>query len=606
MATQVRYGNVVLHNVLTRTWEERVIYDPSNTDIVRHEYRMTFEGLLYLGQQDTGTVPVWTAVVTTGGIPTSTLYSAIRSHMLQARQEFSVWVGDYDEADNRFFYCTASTKLADPDRDVNNGPRPIAFDILQLIGSRVARVAFTIECSKVDCLLAHNRSSVPWILNARWSVEEAMDQNAQMTRTFDGRIVLSAPVMLAPDPRLRVTPPLEAGFRRDSVTFTATENGLECRYRVVDRQVYAAAPWPATEIELSRTEEMTSAAKHESEVTARLVAPVNAPRDLLLVRLIQVLDARVKFIEQAQPEARKGAYLIDYRITEHFGEQCVVEGSLRLWHNVGASVMRSVADWVRTMRDPLRLADGTLPRYDQRISRVPAPYGYDVLGKERRPAVWLTLQCLLQQPCDDAHGFLASPPQNPPPIKEPPTAPPQLLESPGDASSSLPQMPSDADQSLLSRIYTLCRLNNRYITEGGRVQLPLAPDYTSSAEPEKTCAFVTLGLSTTRRILEFDSECSNDWPEIPVPRERYQDGPIHAVLLRAEIQPQPPALEVDQLSRFYRVSGRYEWALSRPPRNDEKLDTGVLAYTRYTPDETRFDPQKAYSTRIGPRNSEIS
>ncbi len=302
MATRVFYNGVVLQNVLTRMWDEEVVYDQSRTDALFHRFRFHFEGLVFLDQPPASdAAPAWTGLVSSPtGTPHDFRLPGIKSALLQPRGTLIIYIGDNEDSDLEIFRCTAADRnLQDRYRDVDNGPKPTNFNILQILGGRVARIAFAIECAKVDCLVATGTPNAPFVLNNRWSLEEEMDANAVVRRTIRGRLRLSAPIYLIGDQRTLVTiAPLERGFRRDSIRFNTDASGLECEYQVIDQQIDTAAPWPATKMEVTHNERIEDQTQLFSEIHVRLEAPIGANRGKLIQRIVQIWDARTQLFKK--------------------------------------------------------------------------------------------------------------------------------------------------------------------------------------------------------------------------------------------------------------------------------------------------------------------
>ena len=73
MATVVTYNSVELHNVQTKQWDEEIVYDPSNTDVMFHRFKLRFAGIIHnqgsvsgsgsLGDEGSSpSAPAWIAV----------------------------------------------------------------------------------------------------------------------------------------------------------------------------------------------------------------------------------------------------------------------------------------------------------------------------------------------------------------------------------------------------------------------------------------------------------------------------------------------------------------------------------------------------------------
>lgn len=623
MSTTVIYNDVKLHNVVTREWEQEIAYDESRTDALYHKFRMRFEGILHAEASG----PAWVGISSQANIQVQ--YADVHSRILQPRHGLIVLVSNAHAEDDPLvlFQCWPSVppsnngttmddgNLGDPDRDVNNGPKPTGFRILQVIGAKCFRVAFSVECAKVVC--SATSFTVPLILNNRWSVSEEMDENNFTTRTIAGRVRLSCGVtadqLLTANPTMPqvfakyyVVPGLEEGFRRERIEFSADKSGLECEYRVTDRQVHTAAPWPATKMNARHTQTTSDGFTVVSEVHVQLEGPPHADKKLLISRAIQVIDAKLNFVNRRVhqswvPEA--------ISIPDHFGDANVVEAFARIHETAGQDTENAeqsamlLANLRMNMGEKLELPSlaGEPHEYDPGISDPPAPFGYVPHKGERRPTVLLTLQCYLQQPCQALHGIYSGAPSNDDADEEESRNryTPFVIEGTG-LTGYIPESSGDSwSESHKQSVYTFARLSTRYVTNHCRVQLPIAANDAGSGD---TCQVFRIGLSQGRREIEYDAERVGQWPQLPSPEDYYEDGNLKGRLLRHWVEPHPPCLAADGVSYVYRVTAHYLYALNRPPSLSESVHVGVAPQTKLTKDsaEAKFNPQNAYNGDLGP------
>lgn len=99
-----------------------------------------------------------------------------------------------------------------------------------------------------------------------------------------------------------------------------------------------------------------------------------------------------------------------------------------------------------------------------------------------------------------------------------------------------------------------------------------------------------------RRIIDVDVERAGDWPQIPKPEDSYTDGGLKGTLIKYWIEPHPPTLSPDGVTRVYRITAHYVYAMNRPPTAEEEFRVGVAPHTRYLRDgnEVKFKPDIAY------------
>lgn len=620
MATIVTYNGVVLYNVVTREWSQEVAYDESHTDAMFHTFRLRFEGILHADYSGPGWVsgpgPSESAVAN---------YAVVHARILKAREVLTVSVSDSGGEQTWLFRCdpapgdpdNAATpaELANVDRDVNNGPKPLRFQILQIVGAKLLRVAFEIECAKVICPTTTYTSdgypagALPVVLSNRWSVSEEMDENAFITRNITGKLRLSAAVgSTGVDAKYLVIPGLERGFRRAAVNFSTDKAGLDCEYHVTDRQVHTAAPWPATKMSVQHHHSTEEGVNMRNEVHVELEGPPHADKKLLLSRAIQIIDAILNFAAMYGEEGRKRYFPEVVEYTDFIGEHNRVNAHVRFLETPYKDTDENIAILFGNLREnmgkPLELpdvAEQSWPYDPQWSDPHTSIYGYTPPGKtdpggERRPTVLMLLQCYLQQPCIDQHGIAKAEAQYPGETEESEAGNryyPEVTESPG---GTLPYSPGDEwSDSAKTSIYTFVRMSSRYLFNQLRVQLPLAA--VPASDSDDTCRVFRVGAPQCRRQIDIDVERAGIWPEIVRPLDDYDDVDLHGTLLRHWIEAHPPSLTADGVTRLYRLTAHYVYALNRPPKQDEQFRVGVMPHTKYgrTDPEVQFDPDQAYA-----------
>jgi hypothetical protein len=145
--TDLRYGGVTLRNVLTRSFEQDAVYDESNTDLERHRVR------IHVASYVSSIVSVSENDNRPGAFPQvgndlASSYQFIKSKLLTPRQSLVYSVGG------------KPLITVDGNSDVNNGPKPISCNIVQVASDNLFRIEFIIECSFVDCPESKNSQGV--------------------------------------------------------------------------------------------------------------------------------------------------------------------------------------------------------------------------------------------------------------------------------------------------------------------------------------------------------------------------------------------------------------------------------------------------------------
>jgi len=261
--------------------------------------------------------------------------------------------------------------------------------------------------------------------------------------------------------------------------------------------------------------------------------------------------------------------------------------------------------------------DGEPADYDPSLCPCPPIYGYTVRQRDkpggiRSSAVDIWLNCFVQYPCVDEHNINKWVNQGKPasPGDTPSIAPPEVTQMP---EGSLAENTSDLPHSDAAKkaVFTFSRFSNIYFCPQNRVQLPIARTSASAKDANfDTCVVLTLAPPVCRRSITVDAERIGDWPELPKPVDSYKDGNLTGYLLDYRVEPQPPTISVDWSGskKVFRATAHYLYAMNRAPTLTEKLRIGVLPTMAGDVKEpgdgatkaSQFEPEKAYTERVGP------
>ena len=628
MATVVIYNGVELHNVHTKQWDEEVIYDASHTDLMFHRVKMRFSGIVHSEYNDSGNsvsdAPAWIALQNgagPGGVQradAAAMFDVIRAKLLQPRANLTVKMDNRGENVQAIISVAAYGGTSNV-CDVDNGPKPVSCTLAAIVGNKVFRLEFAIECCYPESPAAG--LALGSVINNRWSVAEAMDDNFFTTRTIHGRMRLTQPYQNSQGARVVVVPALEPGFRRERFDFTVSETNLECEYSIVDRQIYVAAPWPATKLEVDYTESTTEGVMFSGEVCIHLDGGPAADPALMLWQALRVVDSR---LDIATKSIGNGYMLEGASFGQHFGERNAVDVRVRIRHvptdkendttwiaDMFAKKFTAGLDISKTIAPP---GEGFFAgTYNWQVSTTPPYFGYEPGGKNtgRNPyagghaAVLFALSCYNQTPWSDHRIFggemfqgqpekVADTPQQPP-IGTAVSAP--LPSSPGDKLSD----------ETREAMYTYARMESRIIKSFLRAQLPISRDWNAdgTGDENDTCAVVSLAAPVAQRELRCDFERVGTWPEIPEDMDSYSEplGAMRGTLLASWEKALPPVLAADRTKQVYRIEAYRLWALTRPPQKllKDAVYTGVQPQTNVGPlDNVMSYSEDLYSDRMKP------
>lgn len=589
MTTTLTYNGVVFQNCLTERFDDKMVYDETGVNLIGREVELTVKALL------TSPIALATGTQWIGetGKPVTGLASVHFLRMEQLlktpRKDLRFTVDGVD-----IVIANDARKLSDPHRDVHNGPLPQNVEITAINGDTYW-VRFTIRVRKAPC----DSDAVPFVLSNRWSVAEMLDSNFYMTRTISGRLVLSTSEQSAHLAKKLCVPLLEAGFRREEITFVVAADGLSADYTVTDRQVHTAAPWPATAMSGTHTESTEDGITSISECNVKLTGAPNSSKTLLFQRAQQIIDARLNFLKLRQ---KKQAWIVGYAMVDYLGAENMIEVRMRIRHRgaLAGDVLAKV--FAETLGKPLALPKLQGVEYDPIESTPPYVWGYESQGKDRDPkVVTALLTCYLKDPCSDDVGIQQVLP------KKRPIPDLKYWQSTSLGVAQLPgPLPADQDkgynqsESHQTAMYLYCRAESKYRTSMTRVACPLAGNLQDRKPEDPTVKIFDVGLPTTQRVMVYDIERMGDPPEIPQAADTYTDGKITGTLLDVVITAAPPMPTADGRDVVHRIRAEYVYALSRPPTAQEKLRVGVLPFTTFSLEIASLDSSKIYNPKIGP------
>lgn len=644
MGTVVTYNGVELHNILTKQWDEEVVYDPSGTDLICHRYKLRFSGIMHVQKASGDTATAWIKYPV-GGTPgpggtAVEMYQTVSALLHTPRRELIVKIGDKEilRVDG---LCESPT----PRTDMETGPKPREVKITQIVNTQVFRVEFAIDCARLACWEPGygnkwvGPATKPVVSN-RWSVSETIDDNFFTTRTIKGRLRLSGAYWLGHSCRGWGIPVLESGFRRDRIEWTALENGLECEYTVIDKQVANSAPWPATKMDCTHMVTSDTGMDFRAEVSVRLEGSPASDRRAMIAAAIMICEQ--KLCINSAHAGSKGKKLVkgqDYYpegfyVTDYVGEKNMVEVRIRIRYlgvpmkdgqfdsTADPKVAKNLyAQVTEKLGQPLsgepneqgykllsEYNSGEIGPYKPTLSPLPALWGYDPYNtkKSRDPRVVLyLLHCYLQEPCTSDHAIQHGLTQQYEPAESVTGERRKGTEVSGSTTSALDSISNLSDETV-NFMYTYARMTNRYFNIPCRVQLPRSNyDASNTDTSEDTCCIFDIGLPQARREIHVDFERVGNWPEIPEPMDEYADSTgdsvISGKLLKHWERAMPPGMAADMNHLVYRIEAYYLYALNRPIKSTDAPYIGVLPQTNLTQGDNtfvRFD--NVWSERLAP------
>lgn len=506
--TNVSYGKMTMYDVQTVEWSEEVVYDQHNADALYTRCRATFRGLVTDRNVAGGAAyPVpYIAAGDSGSLAGS--LDSIRGNALVPKQQLIIGVGSNEivnvKGDANFNGAS----------DVEHGPKPIAFVIESVYGESVMRVRFTIQWAwQTQC-----NGEAPAVLNNRWMVDETIGPDKYMIRTIDGALRLSSFVEDPQRYRELVVPRLETGFKRETLSYAVSADGLTCSYRIVDRQIETSSPWPAEHMEIVHTEGTGDGVSWASNARASLVGMPGAPLALLVRLAVELIELKVKFNKD-----REGLMVLASSITTVQGERTRVDADIAI-RRTPKNNANAIAESLERITKPitqLRAVPGQPSQWAPSVSREPALYGYGPDGRPRAPAAAAVFNVFIQTPCSDHQ--IGSPGSAGGSGQEPAAGQPTVV-SESDASTVADQESlftnGQVDDDQKTDPYMAVDISDHWHDDHVKVALPVA----DTSEDTPGTKIIRLAKTQTKRTIRYAATRVGKQPDMPPLPEEYQEG----------------------------------------------------------------------------------
>jgi hypothetical protein len=582
--TECLYNKILLKNCQTLRFEQAIEYDESGTDAMFHRFLIRVSGSVHANPDyhygaDLGSY-----------IPSSTVDAAIyiQNQLEHPRGAFEYRVGSH-------VLLRADSVPGGPYLDVNNGPKPRVLSITRIVGRSLFEVEFEIEVCRVYCgnlpvmqVPTHGAKRNSAVLNNRWCVTEERDKDFLTIRTLEGTLRVSHISAFPHLYRYLCVPPLQRGYKRESMRFVDSPDGLTLKYQIVDRQRYAAPPEPAIDWDATYTESSgVGGAMGFGEMAVRLTGSPHTDKKELIATAMAIIKARLGDLQKTFKQQGQGDHkvlLMNAAIVEHLHDNTI---------HVTARVQRvgGTDKWLNTLLDnmgkPLPIAG-----YDPQVW--PSPKLFDGSSPVSVFAKYL------QSPCIDIHGV-------PMPIPKVPEEddPGKDNQSQGTVEVYLSKEPLQLDdqtgpsqqQSRGGFPYVYCLVENHYDVRDGYMQLPIARwgGAPQPAAPRPSCVMIPLHEPIGKRSIIVHAERVGDWPDLPDPFPIGTDfNAITQVRDRQKILCEVPELLADGKTRLFKRQFRLDYMMGRAPRSNELLAGGGSPVDQSVPAENAIDGSKHF------------
>ena len=413
---RLTYNGVTLRRVMTTAWNETVEYDSTGMNMLGNKIQITVEGSVYsikdlpLDEQDRYSVNADLSAFASTELGTAQGVEPLRKRLNLILRQLSMPCRSlviYDDVDNEKIFqaypIDDESQYLTPEEkrnvDINAGPKPRNVNVLHVYNN-YARISVTFDVMKIRCLGGELEGLEPlgqdptkgFIVSNRCWTEESLDSNFYRTRTFSGRLRISSPNVSVHFYRDLYYPPLEDGFRRESVRFSESEDGLTLSYSVTDKQTRTAAPYPATAFSGSVSYSVINGAEMRMNMQLTMIGRPDAPKDALTARCIQAVVQKIKEFSE-----NNDGYQEKFNVSENLGDppSVSVDVTYILVSRSKEAITSNEADKelaqlyasnVSLIGKPLHfedLSDGVLLyTYERTKSTNPNPYGYNIYEVE--------------------------------------------------------------------------------------------------------------------------------------------------------------------------------------------------------------------------------
>lgn len=546
MSTTLEYNGVELIGVETLDFNQECIYDESGSDLARHRFAITVRGMVH-------GFPV--APQRTDSSQTqpdgATQFAEVESYLMAPRKSLTFKVGNVTLVE------------ADGSSDVDNGPQPKSLRVINIAGTTVIRIEYTIVASIVKCAEGGGQA----ILSNRWMAEDDIDDNLYTTRTIRGRIRVRHAERHSPQGfREIVVPPIAPGFYRSRMTFITEPNGLEMAYAIADRSMHAAPPAPATDWKVYDTTATVVGTTYTKHAYVLLTGPPSVNRRDLIGAAIAVMEARVGSLEDLIKRGSNDTTIVPklISITERFSRDEAAVECQGQFEYVPNNTTRGLG-----LLEATTGANLAFPGYDPKQAPVPEIYPTGSLPK--------AFSMYAKDPCSGNFEVDRG--------KAPPASggQPDKDSSPSDVkyfkNGQLPAIgshrPNYSDQHRKNP-YQFNEVSTRFAAPANTVALPVAMRLGSSAD-QATVKAITLFPRVVQQIVRIKSDRVGAWPENPPAEDITRDG-IKLKLLDAQFMPHAPELVPGGSQYRYRTELEYVYAMEKPPVLGSPLTIGAVAY----------------------------
>lgn len=568
--SEIVYNGVLIRNVLLQSIDQIPVYDEEGgTDPIGIRTQAVFKGVVFVGE-------LTPASIKTGAQVSGVLgNSGVVLHKLnEPRKRFIYRFADkdvlFDVSPTAVKPGSGQGQFGGGAKDLNGGPLP-SVRVERVIGRKAIHVVFGIEFRTWDC------DDPSPVVNLRYYVTEDIDEDWYRTRTFQGRLRLRSRASHPHAFRSWVIPPLQGGFKRDRMTFRESPDGLSLIFQIVDREMDAAPPFPATSWRGNFSISTYDGASVIEAVDVTLRGAPSVSKTDLLKLAMKIIDMKLNVLSKVEGQLVP-VVVEDAMFSEalHANE---ITASMRIRHTKEDPQTRLLYIGNETFGKPLGASVGLDGAYDP--------------GRFRVPVLPNSLAGLftsaMQDPCQPS-GIPATVIQAAEPEEE--------ISSEGgerdkdefdDIDEGVIEAALSVDEQ--KSIYTDYRISSEVQQKSGMIVVPLSAAVDvedppegeeSSAQKKKTVASIQLHAGMAIRTIRVVAERVGSPPKIPSPVSFLDSvNNIHHDYLTHSIESVGAKLAPDGVAKIYHVEMAIQYGLSRTLQASDLQYSGTLPYDTF-------------------------
>jgi hypothetical protein len=225
----VQYNDVWLKLSRVLSFSQRAVYEDFAKRYLFTHFRLTVRCVVHLQ----GTQPVGFPAPLNAGAA----FAELRRRLLVKQKPLLMLFGPDVVLESPQWLAAKAARM---DRDAKNGPHPIRFDFVELIGHKFLVADFEVETWLDECE-GRPGEPPPTILSHEWERSESIAENWLSTVTTTGRLVcrtdfLERRALVPDDFRGRLFHPIPPRFSREHVDVRQLGDGSGVTYTTVDEE----------------------------------------------------------------------------------------------------------------------------------------------------------------------------------------------------------------------------------------------------------------------------------------------------------------------------------------------------------------------------------